>query len=122
MSPNDDMDGGVVGSSRFSALNVNHREEKGKQSRGLDGIDESRKSGAQDTGREDTIREQSLVGFPNKIKTTRKGISKNKGKAIVIANRPKTNLNILKPSNKKGTKSCSWREYDNVKREMGCKV
>ncbi|MBA0579389.1 hypothetical protein Gorai_021648, partial [Gossypium raimondii] len=37
----------------FGALNVNHKEEKRKQSCGLDGINESRKLGAQDAGIED---------------------------------------------------------------------
>ncbi|KAK5840278.1 hypothetical protein PVK06_009169 [Gossypium arboreum] len=88
----DDNDGRVAEGSRFGVLS---------------GIYKGIEGGVKFVGKGDLVWEKLSIVPQIRYKVIKKGISKNKGKGVAIANRPRVNTNTLKPTNKQASSSGS---------------
>ncbi|PPD75509.1 hypothetical protein GOBAR_DD27570 [Gossypium barbadense] len=92
----------IAHGSRFSVLSKNYDEVEGIKCTALNGSTGIKGSDGAILGKVLPARGKLLSNLQIKYKVLKKKSSKNKGKAIVLVNGPKTNSNVLKPTNNQG--------------------
>ncbi|MBA0758103.1 hypothetical protein Gotri_021127 [Gossypium trilobum] len=106
----------------FSILSKNYDEVERIKCTALNGSTGIKGSDGAILGKVLPARGKLLSNLQINYKVLKKKSSKNKGKAIVLVNGPKTNSNVLKPTNNQGPSSRSVDNPFNDGSKMGLKI